>query len=293
MATSLNPAKKSILARWHHDISVRVLQLIGQLGQERLQQKGGLEALSVWIHAELTRAPWPGYLLPKGLKQPFKEQVRQLSDSLALAQDKAQMARFSHQVAMSLLKLLPSHQLAILLQGQKKVTAAKLEELIKNELDAGASDEEAARHAGARFFKENQKLMGRHITIKARKNAHFFDILSLPPVKKAQLPKEDIRSHLFHYLNGSENKNSLSNVLSKALPFQSELLLELLGADLFKLAQPVGYADKNERILLLEVASSAQAHLLTFRKGEYLARLKKHESFKKLQSIRFRIKGAH
>jgi len=127
-------------------------------------------------------------------------------------------------------------------------------------------------------------------------NSHpLRDTLEVLNTTDKKLAKEDIRNHLINLKNFTNNNNKqqgvLFGVLKKAQAFSTAHLHELLGDDLFHLCRPLGFLDKNDTTIVIEVPSSAHLHALTYRKLDILRALKQDPSFVKARWIKFKVKS--
>ena len=99
--------------------------------------------------------------------------------------------------------------------------------------------------------------------------------------------KESVATHLKKL---AKNQTSVfSNSLKESAPFFSENMKKILGEEIYTLCKPVGYLDRNHKILLVKAKSSAIIHLLNFQKSDILNKIKRVPQFKQVNDIRFSL----
>lgn len=164
---------------------------------------------------------------------------------------------------------------------------------IKNFLHFGHSEQTATARAAYSLLKEKKDLEQKLQRIERIKSHPLRDTLEMFSHDKP-LPKEDIRNHLLHLKSFVHRDNPgqgmLFSVLKKAQAFSAVRLHQLLGDDLFFLCRPLGFVDKNEQLIEVEVPSSAHLNALTYRKLELLQALKKDPTFKRAQNIKLKVR---
>jgi hypothetical protein len=120
------------------------------------------------------------------------------------------------------------------------------------------------------------------------------DTLEALNTNTKKIAKEDIRNHFINLKNFTSNNKQqgvLFGILKKAQAFNTSHLHELLGDELFHLCRPLGFLDKNDTTIIIEVPSSAHLHALTYRKLDILRALKQDPCFNKARYIKFKIKS--
>jgi hypothetical protein len=79
-------------------------------------------------------------------------------------------------------------------------------------------------------------------------------------------------------------------VLKKAQAFSMMRLHYLMGDELFFLCRPLGFLDRFENTILIEVPTSSHLNALVYKKFEILKALKADAIFKNAQNIRFVVR---
>jgi phenylalanyl-tRNA synthetase alpha subunit len=133
---------------------------------------------------------------------------------------------------------------------------------------------------------------------KAKKIQHhpLRDTLEVLNSHHKKLAQEDIRNKLLNLKNYTSKNNSsegvLFTILKKAQAFSNTNLHSLLGDNLFHLCRPLGFLDKNDTTVVIEVPSSAHLHALTYKKLEILRALKRDPNFGRARFIKFQVKNS-
>lgn len=159
-------------------------------------------------------------------------------------------------------------------------------------LNEGYPQNNVAQKAALILHKKRKKLHNSYINEEFLEKHPLKNILSLP--SKEALAKEDIRYKLLHLKNSThikDNKNKLYQVLAKASAFCVSNIHKLLGDELFSLCRPLGFVDKNETLVLIEVVNSTILYKLTYRKLEIINLLKKDDAFSNAKNIKFVLKS--
>lgn len=158
-------------------------------------------------------------------------------------------------------------------------------------LSLGYSQTSALNRAAHFLAKEKQRQSLEEKKAKIVANHPLNHALTALNSLNSRVPKEDIRNHLLN-LNRNESSSKegkLFGLLKKAQAFSAPKMHALIGDELFFLCKPLGFLDKNDQTLLVEVPTSAHLHALTYRKLELLMALKKDETFRLAKNIRFKV----
>lgn len=167
---------------------------------------------------------------------------------------------------------------------------------IKSSIENGHSEQAALTRAAYGLFREqrtHEQQAKRALSIQQHP---LKDTLELLNSAHKPLPREDIRLHLLHLKNHANRQNPgqgmLFTILKKAQAFSALRIHQLIGDELFFLCRPLGFVDKNEQIVEVEVPTSAHLNALTYRKFELLKALKNDPTFKQAQSIRLKVRSS-
>ena len=171
----------------------------------------------------------------------------------------------------------------------------KARQNISKSLSGGHSESASVLRAANSLRAESSEKKSSERRAKKINNHPLRDTLEVLNTNERKLPKEDIRNHLINLKNFTNNNNKqqgvLFGVLKKAQAFSTANLHELLGDELFHLCRPLGFLDKNDTTVLIEVPSSAHLHALTYKKLNILRALKQDPSFIKARWIKFKVKS--
>lgn len=162
---------------------------------------------------------------------------------------------------------------------------------IQGAIALGYSDESALNRAAHQLIKDKKK---REFMEKRAKMAEDHPLsLALSALNSCdnRLAKEDIRNHFLNLKRktSSPEEGKLFGLLKKAQAFSAAHMHSLLGDELFFLCKPLGFLDRLDQTLLVEVPTSAHLHALTYRKLEVLMALKKDDTFRFAKNIRFKV----
>lgn len=180
-------------------------------------------------------------------------------------------------------------------KAEKRENVEKdLSRKIKLALEHGHHAASATQRAANALYAQYSKMSDqkkRDLSIERHPLREVFEAQNLP---ERTLCKEDVRSHLLK-LGQWSRKNQpgtsmLYRILDKAKVFSQFRLHSLLGDELFFLCRPLGFFDKNDSIVLVEVPSNAHLHALSYRKLEIMRALKKDAHFAALRELRFKVK---
>lgn len=220
----------------------------------------------------LSRPGWPAEFLTRDHKALIGFELQKLAQELFYSSDMKSLLKFA-QNAIGL----------VLRYGSKKsktqVEKQRLAGLIKVEQLDGQTDQVAASRAAARYLNNKKREQIGKSYVQPDPNNRLLELLSLPKSMGAELPKQDIRALIL--------KNSLADLLKKASCFSPDVLKTVLGEDFSRHLKPVGFTDKAQKTVLIEVKSSSIAHEMSFRKPEILRRLRQLKEFEQVTDIRF------
>jgi hypothetical protein len=164
---------------------------------------------------------------------------------------------------------------------------------IKTLLSEGYSENSASNKAAFMMYKKQQQQNNKIREQIILKNHPLKENLSCLLSQK-KYPKEDIKQKLLNITSkpdtAKKGQGVLYGLLTKARAFSDSNIHILLGDELFFLCRPLGFLDKNDSLLLIEVNNSSSLYALTYRKLEIINLLKKDTTFSKVKNIRFELK---
>lgn len=240
--------------------------------------EGSSELSEAWKKApeltlmHLSRPGWPAEFLTREQKALVFIGLEKLSKELFYSNDMKSLLRFAQNAVALVLKYGPQ-------KSKTHIEKNRLAGLIKSEQYDGQSDQVAVARAAARYINTKRREQAGKSYVPADPNNRLLEILSLPKSMGTELPKQDIRGLIL--------KNSLAELLKQASCFSPDVLKGVLGEDFAKVLKPVGFTDKAQKTILIEVKSAAIAHEMTFRKPEILRRLRRLKEFELVTDVRF------
>lgn len=156
----------------------------------------------------------------------------------------------------------------------------ELLDAVKRELLFTNDREEAVRRATLRLYKQRKNgargANGPGFDI----NHPLAQLFDAPAGKRPKATRHDIKLHL---------TRQDTTLFKKALPFAPQLWQQALGDDMSAWVKPLGFADRHEQVVLIEVDSAARAHDLSFYKAELLYRIRTIEGLEHVRDFRFRV----
>lgn len=182
-----------------------------------------------------------------------------------------------------------------IINNMKNISDSELRKNVRSTvarlIDEGCSEETIVNRTAFILHKKRKKLFNSYVNQESLDKHPLKNILSLS--SNEVLSKEDVRYKLFH-LKNSQNKKDSNNkfyqVLAKASSFCAANIHNLLGDELFSFCTPLGFVDKNETVILIQVINSTVLYKLTYRKLEIINLLKKDAIFSNVKNIKFVLK---
>ncbi|MES2504406.1 MAG: DciA family protein [Myxococcota bacterium] len=222
----------------------------------------------------LSRPGWPAEFLKA-------EQKRQISTELTKL-----ALQLKHSNHLKILLQFVQQSIALVLQFASTKSKTQLEKqrlmgFIRSEQMEGQTDEAAAARGAARFLQSKRREHRDKVFIDPNEQDRLLEILSLPKSMGAQLPKQDIRGLIL--------KSPLAALLKQASCFSPEIMKRAFGEEWLKHIQPVGFADKTQKTILISVKSSSVAHEMSYRKAEIIRRLHQIKEFEQVSDVRFTV----
>jgi hypothetical protein len=263
---------------------IRVLRHLVERGLSRTQ-------LASTALVQISRPEQPGAQLSGVARERMREALSKLAASLDEPLRYAQLERFARETAL----------LTVSLLKQPRHPGVTLRDRIDEPRDLA----EAALWAERRFARSQEDLLHRAVTRairerkRGRRGKHRLPIsegdplrglLDLPQEGKVILARHDLRTLLLRAAPTREQGEvGLVPLLRRAARFGDDVLRPALGEDLWALCRPVGFADKNEAKLLVEVRASVFAQEVSLRKAELLHRIQRVRGFESVNDVRFVI----
>ncbi len=172
---------------------------------------------------------------------------------------------------------------------QQRLLRKRAYKEIEGEMALGYSENSAANRVAFKLLREKKRLESQEKRAKLAETHPLKDTLSALNSCDKRMAKEDIRNHLLNLKRKGSTDGKLFGLLAKAQAFSAPKMHALLGDELFFLCKPLGFIDKSDQTLLVEVPTSAHLHALTYRKLEVLLALRKDETFRHAKNIRFKV----
>jgi hypothetical protein len=148
--------------------------------------------------------------------------------------------------------------------------------------------DDMVHRAVTRALKERKRSRGL-VRVDVSEGDPLRTMLDLPHRGRVLLPKNDVRAKMAAAATGART-SPFGDVLRKAARFSEELLRPMLGDELWELGRPVGFSDKAESRVVIEVTSSVRAHEIKLRSLELLERLRHVPGFESVQSMELVVK---
>ncbi len=193
--------------------------------------------------------------------------IEKLAKPLFYSINQGELNQFSFLCAKSFIAALSVNNIKTIKRRFYQPTLKdNLETIIRKELIFGANPANALQVAAKSMLFESKKKQ------------------ALREQSQWSLQKNDIKK-IMNNLKG-KNTSVFSKLIRKSLIFTKEFLEPKMGLALYQVFRPVGFGDKNNALLLVEVSSSIAAHEFSFRKPELIATIKKVPGFENVQKIR-------
>jgi|GEM_PF-4630100 len=270
-------AKDSPLERWHKEVLRHLLDLL----ERNKKTTSSIAQIVDLIFVDQMRSPWPGSFLAPAKRTAFRNWLERNARVLAFSKTDDAIEDFASRVSSRLLRELSASQISLTLVDQESEKKAQIEYMIRQEVRNGAQAEDTVDRSVQRYLKQNARSKLHQTEIKAAQNNPIRDLLGLPRIGRALLPREDIRVHLANFLA----KANMSIELLAAASEPQTLLGEFA-----KQCSFAGFVDKDHRIMLLHVKSPVVAQELTFQKLALLKRIRKTPQMAKVLDVQFRVK---
>lgn len=239
------------------------------------------EAVHVAL-VQLLRPGGPARRLSEESRAGIRRAVTQLAKALDPTQPRSILAfaRGAAEAAWSQVKDL-RHPGAGIAEAAEGSAAELARAAVWAEAAFARGDEDHLRRAVTRALRERKK--GRGLT-RLRLDDHdpLRSVLDVPVKGRVVLPKTDVRARIAAAAHGT----ALGDVLRQAARFSEDHLRPALGEELWAIARPVGFADKAESRVLVEVRSAMAAHEVQLRSQELTHRLRALPGFDKVHGTK-------
>jgi len=237
----------------------------------------------------LYRPGWIGNKLESEKQNDIYDTLVSLAKPLCFSRDEKTLYQFAKETALLIVSSISTQKPEKTADPRKKSQKDldTLSELIKAELLTTNSPKEAVSKAALKFYRQNWYHRKDLFKPALPENHPLRALFNLSPTEPIYLPKNDVRSHILK--RKTKQSQGLIALLSKAAIFSPNLLIPVLGNDIYTKFKPIGYADKQEKIVLVEVNSSATAHEFNFHKIEFIKTLKLAKGFESICDARIKI----
>jgi hypothetical protein len=244
----------------------------------RFSRDEGVEIVLV----QLFRPGGPALRLSEEARASLREAVGRLGAALDPTQPRSVLAfaRAASEAAWHLVKD-PRHPGAAIAEASGGNARELARAAVWAEAAFAKNSEDHLRRAVTRALRERKK--GRGLT-----RLHLEDedplraMLDVPTRGKVVLPRTDVRARIASAAEGTP----LGAALRLAARFSEELVRPAIGEELWSLARPVGFADKAETKVLVEVRSALTAHEVQLRSQELAHRLRALPGFARVQGVK-------
>ena len=233
--------------------------------------------------SSLARPGGPGGKLSAKAHIELGNVVKKLALGLDPSQPRSTLAfaRASAQAAWSLVNRgrHPGQAIAEVASGNNIKELARA--ALYAEGSAAGDPEEHVRRAVLRAVRERKKARGRK-RLPLPDGDPLRAVLDVPPRGSVRLPRNDVRMRIAEAAEGSP----FGHALRQAARFSAELLRPALGEDIWAIGKPVGFVDKRETRVLVEVKSAMLAHEMQLRSQELVHRLRAVPGFHGITSVK-------
>jgi hypothetical protein len=234
---------------------------------------------------QLLRPGGPAKRLGDAERLTLRATLEKLSRALDPSQPRSILAfaRSSSEAAWALVKDLrhPGAGIADAAHGNVRALATAA---VWAEVAFGKNDEDTVRRAVTRALRERRKGRGL-VRVDLDDNDPLRTVLDLPERGRVILPKTDVRARIAE----AAQETPLGAALRLAARFSEEIVRPAIGEELWSMARPVGFNDKAETRVIVEVKSALAAHEVQLRSRELLHRLQAIPGFQQLKGVKIVI----
>lgn len=275
--------------QWLEESKQAVFNLLQNFFSTNEISEASAEKLSGLVYGFLCRPGWIGHKIPGERHEELFKQLHSLVEPLNFSNDTKARYTFAEKAAEIVVNSALNQYGEINRECQAEQTAKYpgLEEMLKAELQLSSNPNEAVARAAYKLFKLRKQKASRYAKTYLPEGDPLRKILGLPEKKAVDLPDYDIRRYMLKRPYKAKNQNGVSvyDLLQRAAPFSADVLIDALGKDLYYRYKPVGYADRFNKIVSIQVASSASAYEFNFYKAEIMLRLKTIKNFESITGL--------
>lgn len=231
----------------------------------------------------LSRGP-PGTKLSASMRGDLKAALVKLSKALDPSQPRSVLA-FARAASEAAWSLVPAgrHPGATISDRAGDIPVRELARAALYAEGMSAADpEEHVRRAVTRALRERRRSHGRK-SVPLEDGDPLRAVLDVPTRGNVRLPRNDVRMKI---AEAAHSNNAFGAALRQAAKFSEELLRPVLGEDIWAIGRPVGFSDKKETRVIVEVKSALLAHEMQLRSQELVHRLKKVRGFDNVAHIK-------
>lgn len=251
----------------------------------------GVDAAVETAFVHLVRPGGPGERLGPAdratLRDTLAKLARPLQSTGPMPRALLAFARDAVDAALALLRT-PRHPGAAIEQQIDSSTAQLARAALWAESTRARDDEDLVRRAVTRALRERKRGRRGRVPVDVPEGDPLRAVLHLPAHGRVWLPKNDLRAKIAATGKGSP----FGEALKQAARFAEEHVRDALGEELWALARPVGFADRAETRVILEVGSSAAAHEAQLRQREFVGTLRTLPGLEKVKAIKVLVVAA-
>lgn len=241
----------------------------------------GRDNVAAWTLAHVER---PGHLAERATDEE-RTQLHHLlwyaAEMIAIPPDERLLRAYTERAADAVLTVFAERWRRTLLPQRQKVRRDTLQAALMAEKTEALNDEELVRRAVRRALNTGFRRQRGTTPLPLSSESPLRQLLDLPEQGTARLPNTDMRVRL------ASTNEAMSKLIEKAAVFSEEFLRPLLGDQLWNLCRPIGYADRDQKIIQAEVPTSAHLFEMQWYKAQILYALRKHPALAHITDIRF------
>jgi hypothetical protein len=236
------------------------------------------------VFLQLNRPGAPGARLSRDarirLRRALEQLAKPLVDDPVAPRALLAFAQGAADAAWSLAKepRHPGQRIDESLDDMKKLAKAA----IFAEATRARDQEDLVRRAVARAVREKKRERPGVAPVDVADGDPLRAVLHVPSRGRVVLPRNDVRNRIV----GAAKNTAFGDALRKAARFGEEVVRPAIGEELWALGRPVGFSDKSEVRVLVEVVSSAHAQEIQMRSQELVFALRKIPGFERIAGIK-------
>lgn len=234
------------------------------------------------IFIDQTRSPWPGSFLSMEKREVWRDYIERNAQILGYSVGHDALMELASKITNRILRELSAAQISSTLLSPEAERNTQVEHMIRQEFYLRGAGADTVSRSVQRYFRENARTRRNQTEIKTTEDDPLRDLLGLPRIGRSLLPHEDIRVHMAKFLSSTKK-------LSTILSFDAAGIEQKLGREFSSKCKPIGFADNQKKILLVEVSSPLAAQEIAFSKTLLISRLKKIAGFESISDLRFKI----